>query len=82
MPLMNPMHFIAENSAESADYWWIRHGSLDRDTSLSVIINLALNLENAGKEVDTALYWDAGHGADEDPEAFMAWIGRITGYSG
>ena len=28
------------------------------------------------------LYWDAGHGADEDAEDFIASIGRITGFTG
>jgi hypothetical protein len=30
--------------------------------------------------VNTSLYWDAGHGADQDPEEFIVWIGNITGY--
>jgi hypothetical protein len=38
-------------------------------------------LENVGKDVDARLYWDAGHGADEDPEEFIAWVGHITGFS-
>jgi hypothetical protein len=46
-----------------------------------VIINLATSLENRKKNVNTWLYWDAGHGADEDPEEFIAWVGKITGYS-
>jgi len=31
--------------------------------------------------VNTWLYWDAGHGANEDPEDFIAWIGNITGFA-
>jgi hypothetical protein len=54
---------------------------LDSDTGLAIVTDLAIALENAGKQVNTWLYWDAGHGADEDPEAFVAWIGEITGYS-
>jgi hypothetical protein len=27
------------------------------------------------------LYWDAKHGADEDPEDFITWIGNVTGFS-
>jgi hypothetical protein len=35
-----------------------------------------------GKAPAAMLYWDAGHGADEDPEDFIAWIGNITGFTG
>jgi len=33
------------------------------------------------KEVNTLLYRDTGHGADEDPEYFINWIGLTSGYS-
>jgi len=79
--LMNPMYFIAQGCSGCAQHWWIRHGSSDSDTSLPIITNLATSLENQGKDVNTALYWDKGHGADDDPEAFIAWIGQITGYT-
>ncbi len=78
--LMNPMYFIAQGCSGCAPHWWIRHGSKDTDTALTVITNLATSLENQGKDVNTRLYWDAGHGANEDPEDFIAWIAQITGY--
>jgi hypothetical protein len=62
-----------------ADHWWIRMGTSDAHTSLTVVSNLAASLENRRKDVNALLYWDAGHGADEDPEDFIAWIGKITG---
>jgi hypothetical protein len=80
--LMNPMYFIGRNNKGCAQYWWIRHGTGDNHTSLTVITNLAVSLENRKKKVNTWLYWDGGHGADEDPEDFIAWIGDITGYRG
>ncbi len=79
--MMNPMHFIGRKSKGCVQYWWIRHGTSDNHTSLTVIINLATALENRKKNVNTSLYWDAEHGADEDPEDFIAWIGHITGYA-
>ena len=65
-----------------AKYWWIRHGTSDNHTSPTVITNLAINLEDRNMDVNALLYWDAGHGADEDPEDFIAWIGNITGFTG
>ncbi len=80
--MMNPMFFIGRDNPGSAKNWWIRHGAADRDTSLPIIVNLATSLENQGKNVNVHLYWDAGHGADEDPEDFVAWVGQITGFGG
>jgi hypothetical protein len=79
--LMNAMYFINQNNSDCAPYWWIRHGTSDNHTSQTVIINLATSLENRNKNVNTWLYWDAGHGADEDPEDFITWIGKVSGFS-
>lgn len=79
--LMNPMYFIAGDNRGMAGHWWIRMGTSDNHTSLTVIGNLAASLENRNKDVNAWLYWDAGHGADEDAEDFIAWIGKITGFT-
>jgi hypothetical protein len=79
--MMNAMYFISQNNSDCARYWWIRQGTSDNHTSQTVIANLATSLENRNKDVNTRLYWDAGHGADEDPEDFIVWIGNVTGYS-
>ncbi|MCX8031826.1 MAG: alpha/beta hydrolase [Thermoleophilia bacterium] len=78
--LMNPMYFLSDERAGCAEHWWIRHGTLDPYTSLTVIANLVLALENLGKDVNALMYWDARHGANLDPTAFMQWISDITGY--
>jgi acetyl esterase/lipase len=79
--LMNPMYFITRNNRGMAGHWWIRMGTSDNHTSLTVVSNLAASLENRNKDVNARLYWDAGHGADEDAEDFIAWIGKITGFT-
>jgi hypothetical protein len=79
--LMNAMYFIGQNNSGSAKYWWLRQGSSDNHTSQTVIANLAASLENKNKEVNTFLYWDAGHGADQDAEDFIAWMGNTTSYA-
>ncbi len=33
-----------------------------------------------GDSVNSSIYWEAGHGANEDPAAFIAWMNRITGH--
>jgi hypothetical protein len=78
--LMNPMYFIGKRNRSRAKHWFLRVGTSDTDTSLSIVGNLATGLRNLGDDVDALMYWDGGHGANDDPEAFIAWIGEITGY--
>jgi hypothetical protein len=79
--LMNAMYFIGQNHDGCTKNWWLRQGTSDNHTSQTVIANLATSLENRGRNVNTILYWDAGHGADQDAEDFIAWIGNVTGFS-
>ena len=80
--MMNAMHFIGQNNPGCAPNWWLRQGSSDNHTSQTVLANLAASLENRDKKVNTKLYWDAGHGSDEDAEDFINWIGQVTGIVG
>ena len=75
--MMNPMYFIGLTNSGCAKYWWVRHGTKDTDTSRMVIIDLAASLENQGKSVDTWLYWDGAHGANDDPGRFVNWMGDV-----
>jgi hypothetical protein len=79
--LMNAMYFIGQDNNDCVKYWWLRQGTSDAHTSQTVIVNLTASLENRKKDVNTFLYWDAGHGADEDAEDCIAWIAKNTGYS-
>ncbi|WP_210258507.1 MULTISPECIES: subtype B tannase [unclassified Devosia] len=77
---MNPMPFLREANPTRAKFWWYRVGAKDTDTALTVVGNLTAAAQKLGDDVDTAFYWDAGHGANEDADAFIDWIGVITGY--
>ncbi|WP_246101646.1 subtype B tannase [Streptomyces cyaneus] len=78
--LMNPMYFIGQKNSARSKNWWIRVGTSDTATSLTVVGNLAASLENLGDNVNTLMYWDGGHGANEDADDFIKWIAQITGY--
>ena len=82
LDMMNPMYFIGDGNDDRAKYWWIRTGTKDTDTALTIVGNLALSLENLGDDVNALMYWDAAHGADEDPADFITWIADVTGYTG
>jgi len=73
---MNPLSYIGE--ADTTQYWRIRHGSFDRDTSLAVPVILATTLKNAGYDVDFHLPWGLPHSGDYDLEQLFQWIDAIV----
>lgn len=73
--MMNPMNY-AENAP--TQYYRIRHGENDRDTSIAIPTLLALKLSNSGKTVDFALPWGRPHSGDYDLDELFAWAKKIT----
>ncbi|GAA2330725.1 subtype B tannase [Streptomyces kunmingensis] len=79
LDLMNPMHHLSgQGNGHRSRHWWIRLGTKDTDTSHTVAGNLSARLTALGDDVDTAYYWDAGHGADQDPADFIRWIAAVA----
>ncbi|MDT5249226.1 MAG: hypothetical protein QOJ28_1860 [Mycobacterium sp.] len=80
--LMNPMYFLDQKDPNRAPHWWIRLGTKDTDTALTVSSNLAAKLDALGVDVNHVMYWDEGHGANTDAADFIAWIRTVTEYQG
>ncbi|MFD3501530.1 subtype B tannase [Streptomyces sp. NPDC058678] len=78
--LMNPMHHLAKKNPGRSRHWWIRLGTKDSDTSLTVSANIAAAAAGLGDDVDHLYYWDEGHGSNTDPGDFITWIAKVTGY--
>ncbi|WP_371100827.1 subtype B tannase [Streptomyces sp. PU_AKi4] len=78
--LMNPMHSIKQRNPHRSKHWWIRLGTNDSDTSLTVSANLAAALDNIGDDVNHEYYWDQGHATNTDPGDFITWVAKVTGY--
>ncbi|MFJ9147200.1 hypothetical protein ACIRP7_03830 [Streptomyces sp. NPDC102270] len=79
--LMNPMYHLTEKvNGKRSKHWWIRLGTKDSDTSLTIAANLAAAAENLGDDVNHRYYWDQGHGANTDPGDFITWIAEVTGH--
>lgn len=74
---MNPMNYIGVDGVDTAQYWFIRHGMNDRDTSLAVPALLALKLQNAGCTVDFKAVSGQGHGGDYDIDNILSSIDSI-----
>lgn len=76
--LINPFHYIgtAEKSTQ-AQYYRIRVGASDADTSFSVSMTLACLLAAAGKDVDYQLVWEQPHSEADYPGEAVEWIEEI-----
>ena len=86
--MYTPMNYINESyagygTADTAQYWRIRTGISQGDTSLNVEINLAAALAQYGCDVDFATVWQKGHESAEitgtSTENFIAWIAQCLG---
>lgn len=75
--MMNPMSYIGDKTAKTAQNWRVRHGAKDRDTGFAVPIILATTLQNKGFKVDFALPWGKPHGGDYDLDELFAWIDGV-----
>jgi hypothetical protein len=69
--MLNPMEYVADEQADKAQHIRIRHGAIDRDTSLYIPLLFAVLLQNNGISVDLAYPWGKWHMGDYDlKEAF------------
>lgn len=75
--LMNPMNYIDDPSAVKARHYRIRHGAVDRDTSLAISEMLFLKLQQAEVDAQIAHPWGINHAGDYDLEELFAWIDSI-----
>lgn len=78
LDLMNPMYHLRAANSQRSKKWWIRLGTKDSDTSLTVSSNIAAAAAGLGDDVNHLMYWDQGHGANDDAAAFIEWIGTVT----
>lgn len=74
--LVNAMNYT-ENKA-AAQYWRIRTGTSDRDTSHAISAILAVKLKMSGKNVDYALPWGVPHSGDYDLQELFQWADSIV----
>lgn len=75
--MMNPMNYIGDKESTTAKHYRIRHGAVDRDTSLAISALLTAKLRNSGTDVDFAYPWGKPHSGDYDLDEMFAWIDSI-----
>lgn len=75
--MMNPMNYIGDSQSTVAGHYRIRHGSVDRDTSLAISAILAAKLRMNGSDVSLEYPWGVPHSGDYDLPELFAWIDSI-----
>jgi hypothetical protein len=75
--LMNPMNYIASEECKTAGHFRIRHGAIDRDTSIAIPVILKTKLQNNGISVDFHLPWGEPHAGDYDLTELFEWMDKI-----
>ena len=75
--MMNPMTYIGDKVAKTAQNWRVRHGAKDKDTSFTIPVILATTLQNKGFEIDFALPWDKPHSGDYDLDELFVWMDGV-----
>jgi hypothetical protein len=76
--MMNPMSYIGDKAAKTAQNWRVRHGAKDRDTGFAVPVILATTLQNKGFKIDFSLPWDIPHSGDYDLVELFNWMDGIS----
>ena len=83
--MYNPLYYLSNyydgyQKSTVADYWRIRTGIAQSDTSLTTEVNLALALKNYGADVDFATIWGEGHTMAESTgdsvTNFIEWVNK------
>lgn len=78
MYLLNPMPQIGQPGVTTAQHWYIRHGAIDRDTAFPIPLNLAVKLQNAGKDVNYLLAWNRPHSGDYALQELFDWLDKLV----
>lgn len=75
--LINPMAYLG-GANSTAPYWYVRHGTRDRDTAFTVSINLsrALAADAKVRDLNYRLAWNQPHAGNYDVPEAMAWIAQ------
>ncbi|MGN1191602.1 MAG: subtype B tannase [Dorea sp.] len=75
--MMNPMNYIGDGKADKAQHIRIRHGAVDRDTSLAISAMLTAKLRNNQIDAQLEYPWGKPHAGDYDLDELFAWIDKI-----
>lgn len=81
--LTNPLSYL-NSAADTAPYWYVRHGLIDRDTSFAIEVALsrAVRSDASVRDVNFRLAWLQGHAGNYDVQEAYGWLANALRQAG
>ena len=76
--MMNPMNYLGSPAATNAQFYRIRYGTADSNTSVAIPLIVGTRAQNLGYNVDMATPFDVDHSGDYDLDELFNWMDNIV----
>lgn len=76
--MMNPMNYLGSPAATNAQFYRIRYGTADSNTSVAIPLIVGTRAQNLGYQVDMATPFDVNHSGDYDLDELFNWMDNIV----
>ncbi len=76
-------YLLSDSDGDSAPYWYVRHGMIDRDISFTsqTILYYAMLNDSSIKEINFSFDWLRPHSGQYDIQEAFAWVDSILNMS-
>ena len=78
--MMNPMSYLGSPAATNAQFYRIRYGTADSNTSIAIPLIVGTRAQNLGYKVDMSTPFNVDHSGDYDLEDLFNWMDTIVKY--
>ena len=78
--MMNPMNYLGSPAATNAQFYRIRYGTADSNTSIVIPLIVGTRAQNLGYKVDMSTPFNVDHSGDYDLEDLFNWMDTIVKY--
>ena len=76
--MMNPMNYLGSPAATNAQFYRIRYGTADSNTSVAIPLIVGTRAQNLGYNVDMATPFGVDHSGDYDLDELFNWMDSIV----
>ena len=76
--MMNPMNYLGSPAATNAQFYRIRYGTADSNTSVAIPLIVGARAQNLGYKVDMATPFNVDHSGDYDLDELFNWMDNIV----
>ena len=76
--MMNPMNYLGSPAATNTQFYRIRYGTADSNTSVAIPLIVGTRAQNLGYKVDMATPFNVDHSGDYDLDELFNWMDNIV----